>query len=120
MTPSEFFIPPCTISKRLISFSLKNFRAVVPEVLEDENIDTVILQTGSIEITNIKVNEAMMDTSKDIEDYKKEWLYHVEKDSINLFEIAEEAIKKKPNLKVVIIKRLPRFDRSTHDIIGIK
>ena len=39
-------------------FPSKNFKAVVPEVLEDENINTVILQTGSIEITNIKVNEA--------------------------------------------------------------
>ena len=37
-----------------------------------------------------------------------------------LFKIAEEAIKTKPGLKVIIVKRLPRFDRSSQDIIGIK
>ena len=29
-------------------------------------------------------------------------------------------MKRKPKLKIVIIKRLPRFDRSAQDIIGIK
>ena len=61
-----------------------------------------------------------MDTSKDIQDYKQEWFNKVENDSKNLFNIAEEAIKSKPGLKVVIAKRLPRFDRSSQDILGIK
>ena len=62
----------------------------------------------------------MMDTNKDIETYKKQWFNQVEQDSKNLFEIAEDAIKKKPDLKVIIVKRLPRSDRSSQDIIGIK
>ena len=44
----------------------------------------------------------------------------MEKDSENLFTIAEEAIKRKPNLNVIIVKRLPRYDRSSKDILGIK
>ena len=61
-----------------------------------------------------------MDTKTSIDDYKKEWFNQVEQDSKNLFLIAEDAIKKRPDLKIVIIKRVPRFDRSTKDIIGIK
>ena len=98
----------------------ENFRKIVPEVLEDKQIDTLVMQTGSIEITNIKVNQAIMDTSKSIDEYKKEWFNQAEEDSKNIFNIAEEAIKKRPNMKVVILKRLPRFDRSSQDIIGIK
>jgi hypothetical protein len=50
-----------------------NFKKIVPEVLEEADVDTLVMETGSIEITNIKVNDAMMDTTKDIEEYKKEW-----------------------------------------------
>ena len=61
-----------------------------------------------------------MDTTQDIESYKKKWFTQVEEDSKNLFNIAEDAIEKNPNLEVIILKRLPRFDRSSKDIIGIK
>ena len=80
----------------------------------------LILQTGSIEISNINVNDAVMDTKKDIGVYKEEWFNQVEEDSKNLFKVAEDAIKKKPDLEVIIVKRLPRFDRSSQDIIGVK
>ena len=106
--------------KEKFRFPLKNFKNVVPEVVENEDVDALIMHTGSIEITNIKVNEALMDSTKDIEDYKREWFHQVEEDSKNVFSIAEEAIKKKPDLKVIILKRLPRFDRSSQDLIGIK
>ena len=61
-----------------------------------------------------------MDSSKSMDEYKKEWFNQVETDSINLFSIAEKAIEKKPNLSVIIVKRLPRYDRSSKDILGIK
>ena len=35
-------------------------------MIENNNIDTLVMQAGSVEIiSNIKVNEALMDTSKD-------------------------------------------------------
>jgi hypothetical protein len=58
------------------------------------------MQTGSIEIININVNEAVMDTKKNVDDYKKEWFNQVEQDSKNLFLIAEDAIKTRPDLKI--------------------
>ena len=97
-----------------------NFKKIVPEVLDDEDVDMLVLEAGSLEISNIKVNEAIMDTTKDITEYKKEWFQQVEEDSKSIYKIAENAIKKKPNLKVIILKRMPRFDRGSQDILGIK
>ena len=97
-----------------------NFEDMVPKVVSEDNTDTLVLQTGSIEITNIDVNNAMMDPSKNIEKYKEEWFEKVEEASNKLFKIAEDAIEKAPNMNVVIVKRLPRFDRASNDIIGIK
>ena len=62
-----------------------------------------MLQTGSIEITNFDVNNAVMDTKKHIDEYKKEWFEKVERDSSNLFNVAEDALKKSTSLKRVII-----------------
>ena len=53
-------------------FSDRNFRAVVPKAIENENVETLVLQTGSIEITNINVNKATKDPKKNIEEYKKQ------------------------------------------------
>ena len=48
--------------KEAFRFPERNFSRVVPEVVKDEDVDVLVLQTGSIEISNIRVNEAMMDT----------------------------------------------------------
>ena len=89
--------------------------------MKKEQPDILVMQTGSIEISNINVNAAIMDTSKDIKEYKKEWFKKVEKDSINLLDIAQDALDKNKKLKkVIILKRLPRFDRGTSDLMSIK
>ena len=97
-----------------------NFKNVVPKVLNDRKYDAVVLQTGSIEICNIKVNDAVMDTSHDIKYLEKKWFSAVEDDSKKLFEIAEKEVEKNPDLKVIIIKRLPRYDKGSKDILKIK
>ena len=61
----------------------------------------MVLETGSIESTNLRVNEAMLDTQKDIQTYKKEWFNKIEKASETLFNVAENAIKKSLNIKVI-------------------
>ena len=60
-----------TFPNHTIRFPHKNFENIVPEVLDSHEVDVLVLEAGSMEISNIKVNEAMMDTSKDIENYKK-------------------------------------------------
>ena len=98
----------------------KSFDTVVPEVVETEDVDTLVLQGGSIEITNIDVNQSIMDSKRDIEEEKRGWFSQAEEDSKKLFKLAEDALKRKPSLKIIIIKRLPRYDRSSQDILGIK
>ena len=61
-----------------------------------------------------------MDVTKDLSEYKKEWFAQAEKDSENLFSVAEDAIARDAGLNVVIVKRLLRFDPSSSDILGIK
>ena len=97
-----------------------NLNAIVPEIVENEGADTIVLQSGSIEITNIDVNKAIMDTSKDISEYKKEWYKKVENDSNNIFSMAEDAVAMDSSLNVIIVKRLPRYDKPSSDILGIK
>ena len=62
----------------------------------------------------------MMDRNKDFNEYKKDWYTKVEEDFGNLFSVAEDAIARDPNLNVIIVKRLPRYDRTSTDITGIK
>ena len=61
-----------------------------------------------------------MDAGNDIEEVKKEWFEKVEDASKSLFKIAENSVATNPKMNVVILKRTPRFDKSSKDIIGIK
>ena len=63
-------------------------------MIEKQEPDVVVLQTGSIEITNIDVKRALMDSERNIDEYKKEWFEKVEEDSKNLFDVAQNALKK--------------------------
>jgi hypothetical protein len=82
--------------------------------------DTLILETGSIEITNLDFNKALMDPHKEIDEYKKERFEKAEEVSTELFRIAEDAIAADERINVIILKCLPRFDRSSNDLINIK
>ena len=62
----------CIEEEENARFKKKHFREIVPKVVEKEDPDTIVLQTGSIEISNIDVNKALMDSKKDNEEYKKE------------------------------------------------
>ena len=97
-----------------------NFKEAVPEALNAGDVDTLVIEAGNIEITNIDVNKAVMDTENSIEDYKKEWFDKAEETSKALFKIAEDCVIKDEKLNVVIVKRLQRFDKPSSDIIGIK
>ena len=101
-------------------FPKDNFNAIVPKVVKAGHVDTLVLETGSIEITNMDVNKAMVDPNRDINEYKKEWFAKAEEVSTELFNIAENAIAADEHLNVVIVKRLPRFDRGSKDIMKVK
>ena len=63
----------------------------------------------------------MLDTTKDLSVYKKEWFNKIEENSAKLFDIAENALETNKNIqKVLIVKRFPRYDRSSDDILQMK
>ena len=70
------------------------------------------VRTGKVKTVN--------DEEKSITEYQKEWYMEAEKSSEKLFRIAEDAITEYSDLNVVIVKRLPRFDRNSKDTLGIK
>ena len=91
----------------------RDFKTVATEVLRTDDTDTLVLHGGSSKITDIDVNKAVMDTKKNFEEHKKEWFEKVDEDSNKLFDKAVVAAKSLN--KVVIVKRLPRYD-----FLGIK
>ena len=94
-----------------------NFKTVVPETIKKKQTDSLILQTGSIEITDMNIEEGLKNSQEKIEAYKHEWFKKVEKDSTNLFNIAQDAIAQDSDIgKVVILKRLPRYDNMPKEI----
>ena len=96
------------------------FQTIVPTMVKKSKADVLVVQAGSKEITDIGVNEALVDPKKDIEAYKQDWFKLVEQDSQDIFHIAQKATKADPGLKVIIAKRTKRYDRSSCDLLKIK
>ena len=44
----------------------------------------------------------------------------MEKDSEDIFALAESAVQANPKIQAVIVKHMPRFDKASDDILGIK
>ena len=63
-------------------FQESSFRAIVPKVVKEA--DTIVLQTVSTEITNLDVNNSLVDPSKDVKVSKREWFDKVEAASSSL------------------------------------
>ena len=80
----------------------KNFSKVVPERLSKKNYDTLVLQGGCNEITNINLN---------VKAPVNEWQEKIKISRIKMFELAQSSLEKHPHLKkVIIVKSLPRYD----------
>ena len=90
----------------------KNFMTIVPERLMKKKYDTLVLQGGSIEITNLN--------TKDEEEDPKNWKKKVEASSTKMFNLAEKSIEENPGLEVIIVERIPRFDSISNDPKQIK
>ena len=81
-----------------------NFWKVVPEELKKDQFETLILQSGPNEITNL-------DTKQNYADNISTWKKIAYKCSERLYELAQKALIKHSSLKkVIIVKRICRFD----------
>ena len=84
-------------------FKQKNFLRVVPQKLKGKAYNVLVLQGGGIEITNINTT---VNPAQNI----KHWEQKVFQSSEKLFKLAQQSIIENPGLKVVILKRLARYD----------
>ena len=88
-----------------------NLKDSVNEALKDnENVDAIVLEAGSKEITDINITETLRDSKANIEDSKKQWINKVESDSEAIFDVATNALIGSNVKDVFILKRFPRFD----------
>ena len=93
----------------------KNFLKVVLEKLQRKKYDTLILQGGCNEISNIKL------PANPLPEAVKKWEEKVRISRTKMYELAEKSLKSNPGLKkVIILKSLPRYDPSSVDTNSIK
>jgi hypothetical protein len=93
----------------------RNFTKVLPEKLKRRKYDTLVLQAGCNEISNLNVKSKF--TAKDV----SVWEEKVRQSRTKLFNLAEESLKKEKDLKdVIIITSLPRYDPEEVDPCSIK
>ena len=86
---------------------------IVPERLQRKYYDTLIIQAGTNEISNINVESPSLKIA--------EWEKKVQDSRSKVFQLAQKSLKNNPSLKkVIIVKSLPRFDPSTVDPNSVK
>ena len=89
-----------------------NHRKIVPTELSKNRFDTLVLEGGVNEISNI-------DTSQDFIANIDVWKQKVATDSINIYELAEESLAKHQHLKkVIILKRIFRCDDTAKESLS--
>ena len=91
-----------------------NYTDVVQSELAKTEFDALVLQAGSVDITNLKTRE---DATKHFQFFNEE----ANKSAANLFSVAESSLRNNPNLqKVVIMKQIPRYDTNISDPLEVK
>ena len=100
--------------KKAPHFPESNFSDVIPWQLSKSSYHALVLQAGSIDISNMNTKHT---NAEDIEYFKDETCLSAQ----NLFKAAENALHVQPTLKkVVIMKHIPRYDPQVSDPLSLK
>ena len=101
-------------AKQPARFPSSNFTEVVPTELSKGNFKTLILQAGSVDITNLNTKD---NPEAHIEYFRQETI----KSATALFATATNALKVHPTLtKVIIMNQIPRYDPLSVDPLSLK
>ena len=91
-----------------------NFTDVIKEKLNEKEYHSLIVQSGSVDITNLNT---AVDPSVNAEYFRQE----VRMSAQNIFSAVENALQIQPSLqKVVILKQIPRYDPLPVDPMSLK
>ena len=111
---SSVFDKVSNVAKQAARFPAANFTDVVPAELNKGRFNTLVLQAGSVDITNLNTK-----------DNPKEYMEYFRQETIlsaqNIFRAATNALRAHPNLsKVVIMSQIPRYDTPHVDPLSLK
>ena len=102
------------VAKKPAIFPERNFTDVIPTELAKGVFTNLIVQGGSVHITNLITK-----------DNPKEYIEYFRQEAVlsakNIFSACENALKMKTSLKtVIILKQIPRYDRTNVDPLCMK
>ena len=101
-------------TKQAARFPSSNFTDVIPKELKKCNYEALLIQAGSVDITNLNTAK---DASEHLEYFKQETVVSAK----NIFSAGVKALDLQPSLKkVIIMKQIPRYDSSEDDPMGLK
>ena len=101
-------------AKAAARYPAKNFKDVIPVEVGKDTFDYLLLQAGSVDISNLNTK----DKPEEHSDYFKREVRCAAK---NLFVAAESAFVAQPSLKkVVIMYQTPRYDPRSSDPLALK
>ena len=102
------------VAKKAAKIPEANFSKIIPEKLQNDAFENLIVQAGSVDITNLKTN---VQPSEHTEYFKQEAVISAK----NLFSVVENSARSYPNLKkIVIMKQTPRYDPPIMDPLSLK
>ena len=101
-------------AKHAAKFPRANFTDVIPEQLRRSQYNALVIQAGSVDISNLNTKQTNAD---DIEYFR----HQTELSAKNIFLAAENALTQQRSLeKVVIMKQTPRYDPVSSDPLSLK
>ena len=96
-------------------FPNKNFNDVIPKELNKFDADVLIVQSGSVDITNLKTN------TNETEEFMEYFEQQAVVSANNLFKAVTNAVVNHQKLKkIIIMKQIPRFDQQSSNPPGLK
>ena len=102
------------VAKKSARFPGSNFTDVVPAELRKGDYQTLVLQAGSVDITNLNTKD---NPTNHAEYFRQETVMSAR----NFFQAGLNALSSSPSLeKVVLMKQIPRYDPATVDPLCIK
>ena len=111
---SSIYDTDSNVAKNATKFPEANFSAILPQKLQEDTYENVIVQAGSVDISNLRT---------DIEPIKHSAYFQQEAtiSARNLFSACENAAMRNSSLKkIIIMKQTPRYDPPSIDPHSVK
>ena len=101
-------------AKQAAFYPNKNFLHVVPTEAAKDNFEHIIIQAGSVDISNLK-------TDRNPEQYLDYYKQETVNSARNIFNSGVTALERQPSIKsIIFMKHTPRYDPLDIDPLSLK